>query len=987
MDLSNISIDEIDLSVRSTNALKRAKVFTVSDMVKLNEEDLSNIRNLGVKTIKEILEKIEEYSNMDNIVYDPFTNFNSWMKQTINKEYISKFFESHEIYIRDLEELSVRSYNALRFNNISKMSQLVKLSVKDLQSIDHLGTTSIEEIQKVCNYYIRQYKEEIILRYTYENEQNTVNELINNSLPTEFDDSKAKIELDNIDSKQEDIFKLIKQDEYKEKLHKYIAVNDIPLDKLGLSVRSYNALSNNGFTKLSEFLFMSSFDIKNIDQLGKKSVIEICNVRDDYLKSHEHLIYEYCLGDGNLYSQEYVINIILNKFKTIGFNGLSFREIKELVPEEVSVELVKRAIGNLIHDKELEYVDWRCYKVYPSVFKCLNTEYLSERQARYCELRFTGNTLEEIAQNEGVTRECVRQIIAKAIKSLKSNINTSVFDEDYYEYLYTTYFLEKNVCLEYLKIPESTFYYLFSVYKRGKKDLSDALEDSNLEVSLKLKIQTYLNKDKILLGNTLVKRNRSDIEDYIIRKYCKDDIAFNDFVNLYNQILQDNFIEYDEKIYYSDEILRTRYNRISENRNVLYKQGKTFRYYDIDSQDYNYLLDSINFYGYQNIEISTLKFIESYPDVMEKYDIRDQYELHNLLKKIISDATDKNINFKRMPEIQFGEFDRNEAIMELLYSFAPISGNDLVDLIHYEYGYDPTIIQWTYLQPFSHFVHNNIYSVDFKIMSDENMNLFKSELDEDFYYIDDLKKKYVALIHGADKDEINSYNLKKMGFNVYSKYVLWHQDSLEAYFKYLLLKDDIFDITKYRLKFTYVGQFSSTLMDLRKDYQIMEYEPNQFINMRKLNAIGITKDDILEYCDDVYDSIDINQYFNISSLRKESFSSKLEDLGFDDWFYENLLAMDSRFKYTKISNTMLIYKGNRKQITRQSFIVDLISEYESLDIYDLISDLELDYGINNVEKSDITQWIKDTNIYYDPIMEKLYQEVEQYYSEFDEGDA
>ena len=58
MDLSNIKIDDIGLSVRSTNALKRVNILYVSDMMKLNEEDLTSIRNLGVKTIKEILEKI-----------------------------------------------------------------------------------------------------------------------------------------------------------------------------------------------------------------------------------------------------------------------------------------------------------------------------------------------------------------------------------------------------------------------------------------------------------------------------------------------------------------------------------------------------------------------------------------------------------------------------------------------------------------------------------------------------------------------------------------------------------------------------------------------------------------------------------------------------------------------------------------------------------------------------------------------------------------
>lgn len=58
------------------------------------------------------------------------------------------------------------------------------------------------------------------------------------------------------------------------------------------------------------------------------------------------------------------------------------------------------------------------------------------------------------------------------------------------------------------------------------------------------------------------------------------------------------------------------------------------RYYDIDSRDYKELLDTLALDRFSNTEISTLKFFNDFPELMNKYDIRDQYELHNLLKKI-----------------------------------------------------------------------------------------------------------------------------------------------------------------------------------------------------------------------------------------------------------------------------------------------------------------------------------------------------------------
>ena len=63
MDVSNISIGEIGLSVRSYNALRRAGIETVGQLLECNEESLLQIRNLGRKSIDEILLKMEEYRN------------------------------------------------------------------------------------------------------------------------------------------------------------------------------------------------------------------------------------------------------------------------------------------------------------------------------------------------------------------------------------------------------------------------------------------------------------------------------------------------------------------------------------------------------------------------------------------------------------------------------------------------------------------------------------------------------------------------------------------------------------------------------------------------------------------------------------------------------------------------------------------------------------------------------------------------------------
>lgn len=58
----NADIDELALSVRSYNALRRANIITIGELIEqLNEGGLKNLRNLGVKSISEIKTKIMLY--------------------------------------------------------------------------------------------------------------------------------------------------------------------------------------------------------------------------------------------------------------------------------------------------------------------------------------------------------------------------------------------------------------------------------------------------------------------------------------------------------------------------------------------------------------------------------------------------------------------------------------------------------------------------------------------------------------------------------------------------------------------------------------------------------------------------------------------------------------------------------------------------------------------------------------------------------------
>lgn len=56
----NMSIEDLDLTVRSYNCLKRAGIQTVEELTSRTEDEMSRVRNLGKKSLKEVKEKLAD---------------------------------------------------------------------------------------------------------------------------------------------------------------------------------------------------------------------------------------------------------------------------------------------------------------------------------------------------------------------------------------------------------------------------------------------------------------------------------------------------------------------------------------------------------------------------------------------------------------------------------------------------------------------------------------------------------------------------------------------------------------------------------------------------------------------------------------------------------------------------------------------------------------------------------------------------------------
>lgn len=980
MDIRRIGIDKIGLSVRSSNALRRAGIHTVEEMMSQTEESLTEIRNLGRKSIEEILDKQREYFRLESAgasgnksAGSAALDLDEWMASKDGKQVIKTFLREKKVRIDALELLPTRAYSLLLHNDVEYLDQIIDCTVDDLLDMPWMKADCAVEIQKAVSYFLRENSE-----------------WITKGIRQESADSVQPGQ--PVHPVIHSVYDLLRVPSLHDRVLEFVKTNDIRIEMMGLTGRTKGRLLLQGYRLLNQIIFLTKGELLLIKSMGEVSADEVLEKVDEYLLKNEKRMIAFCsMDDSALWDEETIEAHILALYDDQGFRGLSLKEMTEEMATLKSVpeERIKKAIGRLLGAGKLEYVDYRCHRVYrkleDSIDACPD---LSEKEKHYIHLRLQGKTLEEIGQSQGVTRERVRQVVSKAIPKLRSyygaGVQSVVFDEEYYQHLFETYAFDKKDAEEWLGIPESVFRYLEALsIKQGNEDLLKAVDDKQLDAGLRLKIKSYLNRNKILINGKWVEKRRSELERALVPELCKDSIRFDDFAIGYNKYLEKLGVEYDETIYYTNDVIRTRKNSLRDARFVLWKQFETLRYYDIDSRDYTELLEVLNLDAYQNTERSTLKWMKDYPEIMERFDIRDQYDLHDLLKKVVPDGSYHHFHCERTPIIRFGTFDRAKAFRELLLDNAPVSQDKLVDLLYEEYGYDKATIVGSYLRLLDIYYHQGMYTVGQKRMSSDNRDRLSEALKEDFYYYDEIRSIYRTLAPGADLDEINPFNLKMMGFVCASKSCVRNYPNAETYFEYLLTEHDITDLSELRRRHTYNQSFYSRLDALRKNRDVIEYEPGQLINIRRLEAAGITKDMLQDFCDDVFDYVDDDTYFSIQSLKQDGFKSELFEQGFDDWFYANLLVFDPRFSHSQMFSAIVLYKGVR-EITIRTFEESIVNEHRSIDVYDLQSEMEDRYGCKVQDKSKLIYKLEDSRVYYDRILDRLYADRGVYERELDD---
>lgn len=932
---NKIPIEILNLSVRSHNVLKRNKIDTVGQLMEFDEEKLSGLKNLGKQSVDEIMNVLIILNNEDSMIGHPVP------------EMYQKMIDNPKGYL--LED--------------GKVERKLVAPTKVLHFLD--DTTTIKDFSIIMFYdnsgALREHLDILDLNLS----NRASGSLMRHNIKT----AKELISMEYAELKK---VKGLGQG----------AIDEI-IDKLKFII-SISYSENLNIAEIDKYADIIVKDIlercPDIKQDKVQPTIKACLIQNiakfENVDDVEEIIHDKDLMNV-IYSDDFLKKFFSTYISTKLFKGgiIPLFTLKLLLPEGLcSSDVLMQTINDMVAKNRIEYTENGLR--YHLLMVMDYVKLMEDGNQKTALLnRLNGLTLEETGQIIGVTRERVRQLAKKGIEKLPK------LREDDFKYWFENYDLSEEECCHIFEIPVQSYNYLDMSYKKGIKNMELMLEDKKIAVPMAQRVTKEIYKNCILVEGEYVLIKRDELIKNLLRIYYSDnECTLQEFYEFYNEFLKTNGLDNDEKLLFPSE--RAFDARIPEKNFTLLKYGKRIRYYDVDGLDADKFFEELKLDRYKNLEISTLRIFNDNLELMQEYDIHDEYELHNLFKKRGDRLEQYDISLRRMPFIGFGYTNRVKQVIDLLEQLAPINNDEFAEFYEEEYGVLARTVLANFVGCIDKYLYNGIYTMDHKELPIAQYNEMKRQLTEEYYFLEDVRAMYKDIFPDGDVSCINSYTLKTIGYRVYTNYIITNKyPSSESYFRELFTGEGVVDTTKFDKRLKYNQSYYHVLWGLRDSYRILEFENGKFLTIERFmrTSNGITVDDLKKYASDATNFAD-EEYFTIKTLRDKGFTSIIDDLGFDDFFYSFLIERNSDTITSSRTGGSILFRKSESKVTRQKFFKYLMKKFRKIDIIKFMDYIKDVYGLE-FEKWNITSLADGAGMYYDDIMEKLYINREEYYED------
>jgi predicted aconitase len=165
-----------------------------------------------------------------------------------------------------------------------------------------------------------------------------------------------------------------------------------------------------------------------------------------------------------------------------------------------------------------------------------------------------------------------------------------------------------------------------------------------LSIATRRAIDKYIHRGYIQIDGSYIPMQRGDFEDIVAEKYCKDEVTLEKFSSIMSNSSQKMELQ---MIVCSYQKVQKQVAVIVWLNQIKYFGSRIDVFATMTSTEATLLnCSKRSISDSMKILNCPQKFLIDYPDLMKRYDLRDEYEIHNLLKKIHAE--------KENPQMVFG---------------------------------------------------------------------------------------------------------------------------------------------------------------------------------------------------------------------------------------------------------------------------------------------------------------------------------------------
>lgn len=251
----------------------------------------------------------------------------------------------------------------------------------------------------------------------------------------------------------------------------------------------------------------------------------------------------------------------------------------------------------------------------------------------------------------------------------------------------------------------------------------------------------------------------------------------------------------------------------------------------------------------------------------------------------------------------------------------------------------------------------------------------QSDLIEDGYAVEDFVDIIRRTVPSYDKQRLTAADAELLGYRVDDQLaVRLRYPNSAAYLEQLIFSNDYVRTEQHRVLRTDMA--GRLLKNLERHARLILLDKGFYITDRCLSRAGVTEKDISDYREGVESYVAEGDFFTLVSLRNGGFTHPLEEIGFEDLFYESILLRVGVLKSLRIGKSIVFIKTLKKP-DADSFMEWMMKEDGILSIEELQLKVSALLSIE-IAEDDLINIVNRSDCHYSREFEKIYRSHDKY---------